>query len=263
VIALLLTAGIATAQPPASILDEAAHAIQVERLEEARLILQNAMHDGYSGYRINRLLADLAFAKGDYAEAESRYVSLVRLHPENAAIAERAAISALKASDYAQAPGLIANAVSLPGASWRAWNAQGVMCDMERDWSCADRAYAEAFVLSPEQPDLLNNKGWSLMLRGEPARALQLFEDAAQIDPNNVRIANNRELARAAIAKDLPRRQPNESDSAYAARLNDAGMVAEQQGDKARAIAAFSQAIAVNDTWFARAANNLKEAEAR
>jgi hypothetical protein len=40
-------------------------------------------------------------------------------------------------------------------------------------------------------------------------------------------------------------------------------MVAEQQGDKARAIAAFSQAIAVNDTWFARAANNLKEAEAR
>jgi Flp pilus assembly protein TadD len=263
VIAILLAVGIATAQPPASILDEAAHAIQVERLEEARLILQNALREGYSGYRVDRLLADLAFEKGDYAEAESRYASLLRLHPENAAVAERAGIAALKAGDYTQARILVSKAVSLPGASWRAWNAQGVMCDMERDWACADRAYAEAFVLSPEQPDLLNNKGWSLMLRGEPARALELFEDAAEIDSSDARISNNRELARAAIAKDLPQRQPNESDSAFAARLNDAGMVAEQQGDNARAIAAFSQAVAVNDTWFARAANNLKEAEAR
>ena len=128
---------------------------------------------------------------------------------------------------------------------------------------CADRAYAEAFVLSPEQPEILNNKGWSLMLRGEPARALERFEDAARIDPQQMRIANNCELARAAIAKDLPRRQPNESDSAFAARLNDAGVVAEKQGENARAIAAFSQAIEVNDKWFVRAANNLKEAQAR
>jgi len=262
VIAVLLAAGIATAQP-ASVLDEAAHAIQVERLEEARLILGKAMRDGYSGYRVDRLLADLAFAKGNYAEAESRYGSLLRADPEDAAVAERAAISALKANDYAQARAFVSRAVGLPGATWRTWNAQGVMCDIERDWACADRAYAEAFVLSPQQPDVLNNRGWSFMLRGQPARALELFEDAAEIDPKDARIANNLELARAAIAKDLPLRRPNESDSAYAARLNDAGMVAEQQGENARAIAAFSRAIAVNDTWFARAANNLKEAEAR
>lgn len=262
-IAVLLAAGIAAAQPPASILDEAAHAIQAERLEEARLILENATRDGYAGYRVDRLLADLAFAKGNYLEAEGRYASLLRLHPKNAAVAERAAIAALKASDYAQARTLVSKAVKLPGATWRAWNAQGVMCDAERDWACADRAYENAFVLSPEQPDLLNNKGWSLMLRGAPAPALELFEEAAEIDPKDARIANNLELARAATAKDLPQRKPNESDSAYAARLNDAGIVAEQQGEKARAIAAFSQAIAVNDTWFARAANNLKEAQAR
>jgi len=263
VISLLLVAGIATAQPPGSILDEAAHAIEVNRLEEARLILTNAVHQGYSGYRLDRLVADLAFATGSYADAEADYVSLLKLHPDDEAVAERGGISALKANDLAQARRLLSKAVSSPRATWRAWNAQGVLCDLKRDWAGADRAYAQAFVLSPDQPDLLNNKGWSLMLRGEAARALELFDGAVRLDPKNPRIANNRELARAAIAKDLPSRHSNESDAAYAARLNDAGIVAEEQGENARAIAAFSQAIDANDQWFARAANNLKEAETR
>jgi len=263
VIALVLAAGIATAQPPSSILDEAAHAIEVNRLEEARLILTNAAREGYSGYRVDRLLADLAFAEGSYTQAEAGYTSLLKLRPDDEGLAERGGIAALKADDLGQAHVLLSKAVRSSHATWRAWNAQGVLCDLEGNWAGADRAYAEAFVLSPEQSDLLNNKGWSLMLRGEPARALEFFEHAAQMNPKNSRIANNRELARAAIAKELPVRRPKESDSAYAARLNDAGMVAEQQGENARAIAAFSQAIAVNDRWFARAANNLKEAEAR
>jgi len=263
VIAFLFAAGIATAQPPASILDEAAHAIEVNRLEEASLILTNAVHDGYSGYRVDRLRADLAFAKGSYAWNQNVMQALLKLRPDDEALAERGGISALKANDLAQARTFLSKAVNSSHATWRAWNAQGVLCDIQGDWACADRAYADAFVLSPEQPDVLNNKGWSLMLRGEPARALELSEHAARIDPDDARIANNRELARAAIAKDLPQRQPNESDSAFAARLNDAGIVAEKQGENARAIAAFSQAIAVNDIWFARAANNLKEAQAR
>lgn len=262
-IVLLLAAGIATAQPPGSILDEAAHAIEVNRLEEARLILANAVSQGNSGYRVDRLIADLAFAKGNFAEAEAAYVSLLKLRPDDESVAERGGIAALKANDLGQARKLLAKAIGSPRATWRAWNAQGVLYDSERDWANADRAYAEAFVLSPQEPDVLNNKGWSLMLRGDPADALELFDDAARLEPKTSRVLNNRELAQAAIAKDLPARLPNESDSDYAARLNDAGMMAEEQGEKGRAIAAFSQAVAVNDRWFARAANNLREAQAR
>lgn len=262
-ISLVVAAAITTAQPPTAILDEAKHAIQAHRLEEAHLILVNAMHEGYSGYGVDRLLADLAFAKGDFGEAEAGYAALLKAHPDDETVAENGGIAALKADDLAQARASLWNALSSPRATWRAWNAQGVLCDRQSDWQCSDRAYAEAFILSPEQPEVLNNKGWSLMLRGEPARALELFEHAARIDPNDTRIANNRELALAVVAKDLPQRRPNESDSSFAARLNDAGIVAEEQGEKDRAIAAFSQAIAVNDTWFARAANNLKQAQAR
>ena len=95
-ILLLLTAGIATAYSPASILDEASHAIQVNRLEEASLILTDAVHEGYSGYRVDRLFADLAFAKGSYGEAEAGYASLLQLHPDDEAVAERGGIAAVE-----------------------------------------------------------------------------------------------------------------------------------------------------------------------
>ena len=56
---------------------------------------------------------------------------------------------------------------------------------------------------------------------------------------------------------DLPQRRPGESDQDWAARLNDAGVAAELRGDRARAAAAFSQAIETKDSWYIRAANNL------
>ena len=95
------------------------------------------------------------------------------------------------------------------------------------------------------------------MLRGQWADALPLFERAAGMDPKSKRIADNLELARAAVAEDLPRRLAGETDTAWAARLNDAGVLAASSGDRQRAIAAFAQAIEARTQWFDRAANNL------
>ena len=78
------------------------------------------------------------------------------------------------------------------------------------------------------------------------------------LDPKSTRAANNLELAKAAVAAELPQRRKGESDPDFAARLNDAGVVAEQGGNTTRAVAAFTQALEVNDSWYARAANNLK-----
>lgn len=262
-IAFLIAAAAATAQPSPSLVDEAAHAIEAHRLEEARLILARAIQSGTSGVRVDRLVADLAFEKGNYSEAEARYAALLKKAPADGAVAERAGLAALMIGDYARARSLVTRAVASSHASWRAWNAKGVLCDLDHDWGGADRAFANAFVLSPQQPEVLNNQGWSLMLRGQWARALPLLEEAAKLDPASTRIKDNLELARAAVASDLPKRQPKESDFEFAARLNDAGVIAEEQGDQARAIAAFSQALAADDSWDARAANNLSKVEAQ
>jgi Flp pilus assembly protein TadD len=104
----------------------------------------------------------------------------------------------------------------------------------------------------------VNNLGWSHLLRGNWKEALSLFEKAVALDPKSNRAANNLELARSALAAELPNRRAGESDSSWAARLNDAGVAAAILGDKGRATAAFSQALDVSGTWYVRAANNLE-----
>ena len=148
------------------------------------------------------------------------------------------------------------------GRSWRAWNASGV-CDRRGEWDEADRAYARSAKAAPDRPEILNNHGWSLLARGRWNEALALLERAALLDPRSPRIANNLELAKAAVSEDLPRRRNDESDGDWAARLNDAGVVAGLRGDRKRSIAAFAQAISARNRWFERAANNLAVAERR
>lgn len=236
---------------------EIEHAIDANRLEQARQMLADAMAAGQSGREIDRLAADLAFAKKKWQTAQVSYAALLMANPRDARSAERAAIASLMLGDTARASSFVDSAVALEGATWRAWNAKGVLCDLGKDWEGADEAFATAEKLEPDNAEILNNHGWSLILRGEWANALTLLEQAAILDPKSKRISNNLELARAALSDGLPQRRPGENDAGYAARLNDAGVVAEQTGDRKRAIAAFSQALAVSDTWYARAANNL------
>ena len=233
------------------------HAIQADRLEQARQMLADAMAAGQSGREIDRLAADLAFAKHKWTTAQVSYAALLQADPKDERSAERAAIASLMLGDTVRASAFVDKAIALDPSSWKAWNAKGVLCDLGRDWAGADAAFAAAAKLKPDNAEILNNHGWSLILRGQWDEALGILEQAAILDPKSGRIRNNLELAKAALADELPTRRPGESDSDYAARLNDAGVAAEQSGNRQRAVAAFSQALSVSDTWYARAANNL------
>ena len=81
------------------------------------------------------------------------------------------------------------------------------------------------------------------------------------IDPKSARIAANLELARAAVSEELPQRRSGESEVDWAARLNDAGVIARVQGNKRKAVAAFTQAIQARSQYYTRAANNLAMAQ--
>lgn len=256
-IELLAFALLASGDSPSSTLSEAAHALEADRIVQARRMIADAIAAGERGPEIDRFLADLAFAEKRWAEAQARYADLLRAEPSDSRSAERAGIASLAAGDVGDARRFIEKAIALGSPSWRVWNALGVLCDFEANWDCADAAYGSAVVLVPNQPEILNNHGWSLILRGEWASAVQSLERAAQADPKSTRIKNNLELVRAAVSADLPRRHRGESSADFAARLNDAGVAAAQRGERKRAIAALSQALVVSDSWYARAANNL------
>jgi len=264
VIPWLILAAVSAGDPPPpavdvqTLLKDASQAVDAGRLEQARLMTERATAAGATGVSVDRLLADLAYASGQYAEALARYQVLLSAAPRDPSLLERSGISALKAGDLVNASRLLARASTGAGASWRVWNARGVIADMDRDWSSADDAYQHALGLAADRAEVVNNRGWSQLLRGNWLTALQNFERAAALDPTSNRIANNLELARTALAADLPKRREGESDDAWAYRLNDAGVAAEILGDKPRAIAAFSRALEASDLWYDRAANNLE-----
>jgi Flp pilus assembly protein TadD len=252
----------ALAQPSAhELLVGAEQALQAERLDQATIMISRAMAAGASGAELDRALADLAYASGKYAEALARYQALLKLAPSDRSLLEPAGIAALKLGDVEHASPLLQRATAGNGGSWRAWNALGAIADMKKDWPAADQCYDQAERRAPSEAAPINNRGWSLLLRGQWQEARSYFERAAVMKPSSKRIADNLELANVALSADLPRRRAGESDRAWAERLNDAGVAAEILGDKQRAIAAFTQALDASGTWYERAANNLEAAK--
>lgn len=250
-------------QPPVQPLSEAAHAIQAGRLEQARLMIGNAVKAGARGPEVDRLIADLAYASGDYAGALPRYLQLLVVNSGDGVLYERAGLSALKIRDIAQAEKLLERATTFPSATWRAWNARGIAADYRSDWAVADESYARALTLASDRAEVVNNLGWSWLARGRWADALANFERAAAMDPKSPLIAANLELARAAMSEDLPQRRAGETETDWAARLNDAGVIAKVQGNNRKAVAAFTRAIEARSQYYARAANNLATAQPR
>ena len=225
-------------------------------------MIAKAVAEGASGPDVDRLLADLAFESRQDEEALARYAAMLQRTPGESVLAERAGIAALRLHKAEEARAYLNVATASPNASWRAWNALGVAADEMRDWTVADTAFARASALAPAEAEILNNRGWSHIMRNNWAEAVALLEQAVARDPKSTRIANNLELARAALADKLPERRRGETNEEYAARLNDAGIAARLRGDQKRAIAAFSRAIQARTDWYERAANNLKQAEA-
>jgi Flp pilus assembly protein TadD len=260
--ALALTQASPSVAANASQIEDATQAISAGRLDQARLMIANAEAAGAKGPAVDRALADLAFASGKNAEALARYRELHKAIPNDSAICEHAVIAALRSDAIEEASSLIDCATS-GRTSWRAWNARGVLADIRHDWAAADSAYSLARALTSSKAEIANNQGWSYLLRGNWRDALSCFQTAAKMDSGSTRIANNLELADAALAGDLPRRQDGESDLSWAARLNDAGVAAELLGDKKRAVAAFTQALEASGTWYSRASNNLEAAQNR
>lgn len=78
-----------------------------------------------------------------------------------------------------------------------AWVGLAASYDRIRRFDLADQAYQAATKLTGETVQILNNEGYSFMLRGNLTMARAKFAKAYQLDPQNPTIANNLELLNA------------------------------------------------------------------
>jgi len=72
-----------------------------------------------------------------------------------------------------------------------AWLGLAASYDRLKRYDLADRAYREALAIFGPRPEVINNIGYSYLLRGELRRARQKFAEAQAKDPENPTIANN------------------------------------------------------------------------
>jgi len=75
-----------------------------------------------------------------------------------------------------------------------AWIGLAASYDRLSRFDLADRAYASAIKLAGETTQILNNQGYSYMLRGNYAKAREKFLQAYRREPNNPTIINNLRL---------------------------------------------------------------------
>jgi Tfp pilus assembly protein PilF len=102
-------------------------------------------------------LAKKYFRQGSYGLAERHFRKAVELHPKDA----------------------------------EAWLGLAASYDRLRRFDLADRAYAHAIRLIGATPEILNNQGFSYMLRGDHARARTTLLAAQRRDPASPYIQNN------------------------------------------------------------------------
>lgn len=270
--ALLLIAAQAaqpSAPPPEPVseserlLAEAGHALRQGRLTQARTMTAMAVGKGADPKAVDRLNADIAFVKREDTRALALYRGLLAVSPDDPALLERGGISALRIGKMDEAEAMLARASALVPDRWPVLNALGVIADRRGDFARAEAYYQRALALAPDEPKLLNNHGWSLILQGRWEEALMPLSRAVGLDPEDKLAAANLDLARMALAAELPGRRQGESEEAYAARLNDAGVAAAARGERTRAIAAFTRAIEESNQWYERAARNLASLEGK
>jgi len=75
-----------------------------------------------------------------------------------------------------------------------AWVGLASCYDRLRRFDLADRAYAQAIRIVGPTVEILNDEGFSYMLRGDYARAHKLLEQAAAKDPGNPYVQANMQL---------------------------------------------------------------------
>jgi Flp pilus assembly protein TadD len=105
------------------------------------------------------------------------------------AIAEGRA--AYRANHFREAERHFRRATQLDPRSSEAWIGLAASADRLRDFAQADRAYSKAREIAGPTAEVLNNQGYSYILRGDLKRARDSLTAAQRLDPGNKYVANN------------------------------------------------------------------------
>jgi len=99
-----------------------------------------------------------------------------------------------RANNFGLAEKYFRHAAELHPRDAEAWLGLAASYDRLRRFDLADRAYAQAIGIVGPNAEILNNQGYSYMLRGDYKRAREKLVAAQRLEPGNKYVANNMQL---------------------------------------------------------------------
>ena len=99
-----------------------------------------------------------------------------------------------RANNFGLAEKYFRRAVEQHPRDAEAWLGLAASYDRLRRFDLADRAYGQAIGIVGPTAEILNNQGYSYMLRGDYKRAREKLTKAQRQDPRNKFVANNLQL---------------------------------------------------------------------
>lgn len=194
--------------------------------------------------------------------ASLAYRWVLEIEPTHAAAGTDLGILYLEARQYEAAKTQLLPVVeATDSAPWRAYNALGILADMDGDPVMAEQLYQQALAANPGSPRVLNNLGYSRYLVGDWVGARKALELALTTDPSyelawrNLGLVQAREKNYTAALEALGR--TGEESEAY----NDVGFVSMMAGDYSQALAFFNQAMRLSPAYYVTASENARNAE--
>jgi len=99
-----------------------------------------------------------------------------------------------RANNFGLAEKYFRHAAEMHPRDAEAWLGLAASYDRLRRFDLADRAYAQAVGILGPTTEILNNQGYSYMLRGDYKRAREKLIEAQRRDPGNKYVLNNLQL---------------------------------------------------------------------
>ncbi len=99
-----------------------------------------------------------------------------------------------RANNFGLAEKYFRHAAELHPRDAEVWLGLAASYDRLRRFDLADRAYAQAIGIVGPTAEILNNQGYSYMLRGDYKRAREKLDAALRRDPGNKYVQNNLQL---------------------------------------------------------------------
>ena len=116
----------------------------------------------------------------------------VKYYPSDAPV--RMGLEQFNRGNYGLSQRYFKDAVEKAPKDVTAWIGLAASYDRLRRFDLADQAYLQAIRLGGETVQVLNDQGYSYMIRGNLSAARRKFEKAYSLDPTNPVIINNLEL---------------------------------------------------------------------